>query len=179
MLGAPRINKVVLADFPTPILPKICGEPTRELLINIYIFISRSTASAASNLRGGRHRHLMLAMTAKEYMEQTGYAFVLPHNPGNYPPTMGTAQKQALRTERFRKNQALFIRYTTADRSLKKKIVTAVQPVFLYPLVYQITGFGQVSALTILQHIFTSYGAIDEINLEENAVKLMDPYDPT
>ena len=119
MLGATRSNKVVLADFPTPILPKICGEPTRELLINIHISISRIAASTASNLRGGRHRHLMLKMVSEEYMEQTGYAFLLPHNPGNYPPTMGTAQKQALRTESFRQNKALLIRYTTADRALK------------------------------------------------------------
>ena len=27
------------------------------------------------------------------------------------------------------------------------------------------------------QHLFTSYGAIDEINLEEKAIKLMGPYD--
>ena len=41
-----------------------------------------------------------------------------------------------------------------------------MEPVFLSPLVDQLTGFGQVSALTMLQHLFYSYGAIDEINLE-------------
>ena len=117
--GAKRSNKVVLADFLTPILPKIFGEPTRELLINLHILISMSAACAASNLRGGWHRHLILTMSSEEYMEQTGYAFVLPHNPGDYPPTMGTAQNQALITESFRQNQALFIRYTTAYRALK------------------------------------------------------------
>ena len=40
-------------------------------------------------------------------------------------------------------------------------------------------GFGQVSALQILQHLFTSYGVIDKINLKENALKMMGPYDPT
>ena len=42
----------------------------------------------------------------------------------------------------------------------------------------QLTGFGQVSALTMLQHLFTSYRAIDETDLEENAIKMMGPYDP-
>ena len=56
-------------------------------------------------------------------------------------------------------------------RVSKKQIVTAVQPVLLYPLVEQLTGFGQVSALYMLQHLFTSYRAIDEIVLEEKRGK--------
>ena len=55
----------------------------------------------------------------------------------------------------------------------------AVQPVFLSPLVDQLEGFGLVFALQMIQHLFTSYRAIDEIDLEENAVKMMRPYDPT
>ena len=61
---------------------------------------------------------------------------------------------------------------------MKRQIVTAVEPVLLSPMVDQLTGFGQVSALTMLQHIFSSYGVINEIGLEENAVKMMGTYDP-
>ena len=64
------------------------------------------------------------------------------------------------------------------DGSLNKQTAKAVEPVLLSPLVDQLTGFGQVSALTILQHLFSSYGAIIEIDLEENAVKMMGPYNP-
>ena len=53
-----------------------------------------------------------------------------------------------------------------------------MEPVFLSPLVDQLTGFGQVSALTMLLHLFSSYRAIDEIDLEENAVNIMGRYDP-
>ena len=52
----------------------------------------------ASNLRGGQHGHLALTMMAEEYMEQTGFTFVPPHNPYNYPQSMGSAQEQALGT---------------------------------------------------------------------------------
>ena len=54
----------------------------------------------------------------------------------------------------------------------------AVQPVFLSPLVNHLAGFWQVSALQMLQHLVNSYGAIDKINLKENVVKIMGPYDP-
>ena len=44
-------------------------------------------------------------------------------------------------------------------------------------MVDQLTGFGQVTALTMLQHLLSIYWAIDEIDLEENAVKMMGSYD--
>ena len=53
------------------------------------------------------------------------------------------------------------------------------EPVFLYPLVDQLKGFGQALALFMIQHIFISYGEIDELGLEENEVNMMGTYDPT
>ena len=55
----------------------------------------------------------------------------------------------------------MFRKYTAVDGSLDNQIVTAVEPVFLSPLVDQLTGFGKVYAITILQHLFSSYGAIN------------------
>ena len=50
---------------------------------------------------------------------------------------------------------------------------------FLSPLVDRLAGFRQVTAPAMLKHIFSSYRAIDKINLEENAVKMMGTYNPT
>ena len=58
---------------------------------------------------------------------------------------------------------------------MKKQIVTTVEPVFLYPLVDQLTGFVKVTAITMLQNIFSRYRGINEIYIEENAVKMMGP----
>ena len=85
-------------DFPTPILPNINVYPTREGLIDIHQLISGNAASVALNFGGVRHRHLMMTMTSEEYMEQAGFAFLLPHNLGDYPQIMGSAQEQALKT---------------------------------------------------------------------------------
>ena len=128
------------------------------------------------NLGGGLHRHLALTMTAEEYRAQTGFAFVPPHNPCNYPQRMGNTQEQALGTEKFRQNQVLFRKYTAVYGDLKKQIVTTVEPIFLYPLVNQLTGFGQVSAITMLKHLFSSYRSIKKIDLKENSFKMMGPY---
>ena len=72
----------------------------------------------------------------------------------------------------------MFRKYTAVERYLKDQILTAVEPVFLSPLVNQLTMAGQVSTLTILQHLFSSYRAIEEIDLDENSVNMMGPYDP-
>ena len=71
----------------------------------------------------------------------------------------------------------MFRKYTAVDRALENQIVMAVESVFLSPLVDELKGFGKVSALIMLQHLFASYGVINEIDLEENAVKMMGPYD--
>ena len=178
MVGATSSVEGVLTEYLTPTLPKIDGEPTIERLINTHQLLSGNAASMASNLAGGRHGHLALTMTAVEYRALIVFVFVLPQNLGDYPQSMGSYQEQALGTEKFRQNQALFRKYTPVDRALKKQIVTTMEPVFLSPLVDQLTGFGQVSVLTILQHIFSIYRAIGEIKLEGNAVNMMGPYDP-
>ena len=178
MAGATSSVEGVLADFPIPILPKIVGEPTREALIDLHRILISNAASIVSNLGGGHHDHLALTMTADDYLAQTGHTFVPPHNPGDYPPTLGTAQEQTLGTEIFRQNQVLFRWYTAVDGALKEHMITAVEPVLLSPIKDQLKRFGQVTALEMTDHLFRAYGAIDEIDLEENAVKMMGTYNP-
>ena len=101
MAGTTTSAKGVLADFPTPILSKIRGEPTGEGLIELNLSISGNAASVSSNLGGARNGHVALTLTSKDYGTQTGFAFVPPHSPGDYLPTMGNAKDQALGTEKF------------------------------------------------------------------------------
>ena len=88
MVGTTIRSKGFIADFLTPFLPKINGEPTKKGLTDLHQLVSGNAASVASNLRGGRHGHIALMMTAKEYMAQTEFAFVPPHNSVDYPQSM-------------------------------------------------------------------------------------------
>ena len=92
MAGETISVKGVLADFPAPILPNIDGEPTREVLVDLHQLINGNEASVALNLVGDRHRNLAVKMRANDYRAQTGSVFVPPHNPGEYPQSMGSAQ---------------------------------------------------------------------------------------
>ena len=120
MAGSTISVKGFLADFLTPILPKIYGELSREVLIDLHQLIIGNVASMVLNLGGGRHIHLALTMTDDEYRVQTGFAFVPPHNSGKYPQSMGSAQEQALRTKTFRQNPAPFLQIHRRGQSLEK-----------------------------------------------------------
>ena len=65
------------------------------------------------------------------------------------------------------------------DSDLNNLNVLAVITVFLSPLVDQLIGYGQFFALAMLQHLFALYNVIYRIDLKENAVKFIEPYDPT
>ena len=54
MEGSTSNIKGVLADFLTPLLPKIIIEPSRDVLIELHQLLSSNAASFASNLGGGR-----------------------------------------------------------------------------------------------------------------------------
>ena len=53
-----------------------------------------------------------------------------------------------------------------------------MEPFLLSPLVDQMTVFGQVFTLTMLQHLLSKYGTIYKLDLEDNTIKMMGPYNP-
>ena len=97
-----------LADFLTPILPKIGREPTREGLIDIHRLISGNAAYMESNFRGGQHGHSTLTMTAEEYMEQTVFSFVPPQKPRRLPTEHGERPIIRAWNRKVPTNQVLF-----------------------------------------------------------------------
>ena len=53
-----------------------------------------------------------------------------------------------------------------------------MEPVLLYPIKYQLAGYGQVTAMDMMDHLFKYHRAIENIDLEENTAKMMVPYNP-
>eukprot|EP00978_Attheya_sp_CCMP212_P003539 scaffold7427_cov54-Attheya_sp.AAC.1 len=58
--------------------------------------------------------------------------------------------------------------YQTTDKALKKQIETAIDQPYLAELCDQLTGFNQVSAFNLLEHLYDNYGLIDDVDLETN-----------
>ena len=162
-------------EFPTPIITKIPEEPTRELLINLHHILKSNTASVASNFDRGSHVHPPLTMVADNYLAHMRHKLVPPFNPDNYPPNLGTLREQVLGMERFCQTK----RCSGGKPPLMgHKKTTIIETFFLYPIKDQLAGFGQVMDLETMDHIFRAYGEIGEIDMEENDVKMMGPYNP-
>jgi hypothetical protein len=170
------------ADFPHPDIPKIHGEPNRDSLIAIHELLCENASSVTTNQGGGNHGHLTLMLSAKAYKEQTKHDFLAPANPGDAPAiaTAGDnkAQEQTSLDEAFKRATRLYDRYHTTDKALKKQIESAVERPYLAELRDQLTGFSQVTAFALMEHLYDNYGLIDDVDLEVNQVTMMKPYDP-
>ena len=51
-------------------------------------------ASVVSNLERVWHIHIVLTMTAEDYLAQMGHMFIYTYNPGDYPQRWGITKKK-------------------------------------------------------------------------------------
>jgi hypothetical protein len=72
----------LIAGFPHSSLPKVTGDPTFEDLKVISRLLNTSAMSVASYEGDGRHGHLGITMTNKEYFMIAADVFPVPANPG-------------------------------------------------------------------------------------------------
>jgi hypothetical protein len=72
----------LIAGFPHSSLPKVTGEPTFEDLKVIRRLLNTNAMSISSYVGGGRHGHLDIIMTNKEYFSIAAHVFPVPINSG-------------------------------------------------------------------------------------------------
>jgi hypothetical protein len=61
-----------------------------------------------------------------------------------------------------------FRTWTTVEKSLKKKIITVFEPMYLEIINNDMVGFSNTTAREILEHLFLSYVSIPAVYLEQN-----------
>ena len=120
----------------------------------------------------GVEPHRMTTWTPRADNDKRGlrstYRFrdlVTPHNPGDHPPTMGNAEDQALATDHFRQNQALFRKYTAVDGTLKKLNHCSGGTSLPVPTSGPANMIRTSDCPYNAKNLFSSYRTIDEINL--------------
>jgi len=69
----------------------------------------------------------------------------------------------------------LFSTYKAVDRALRSLILAAVPHVYVNPLSHDITGFRNVSALTIMASIWERYRTITQAELAKNLTRMSSP----
>jgi hypothetical protein len=67
----------------------------------------------------------------------------------------------------------------STDKTLKQQLLAAINDIYYRSLRNRITGYASVTTLTILCHLYDSYGNIWPTDLIDNDTRMKAPYDPT
>jgi hypothetical protein len=71
-----------------------------------------------------------------------------------------------------------FRTFNTVQQVLKKQIITVFEPMYLYIRNDDMVGFSSISALEMLDYLFTTYGNITAVDLENNFKQMRHAWDP-
>lgn len=162
--------------FPHTNLSKIVGTPTYETIKILNEEIS-ANAVTISNDSGGIYGYLALTIPAAIYSTVTATPFVAPHAPANPDLTGLTGPQISARNRQFDRNKATFNDYTSLQLALKKQLIAAVEPIYLRAIRDKYVGFGNLTILEMLTHLYSSYAKITPADLEKNDARMKAPYD--
>jgi hypothetical protein len=168
--------------FPHSSLTPSTSRPNYDTLTNWQKELSGNAASVSSHLGNGRQGHLALTISEAKYLAITGnIAFVPPLNPPLQPEqAVGATGPQITEANRLHLElkQTFNNSYHAFNQALRNLILAAVPPVYVNSLSHNITGFGNVSALTIMTSLWERYGMITQAELAENITGMSSPWNP-
>ena len=170
----------IRAGFPHPTIPPIEGEPTYQTIKTMHDLLKSNAASVPTTLGGGAHGHLGLVLNAVLYTAVTGVAFNTPPHPGAGPTiTPNATQAQILAaTRQYNLDMKQYLECQRTDQALKQQVLGAVDPMYVESLRDMYTGYTAVSVLTIITHLYTNYGQISDLDLDDNERQMKKRYDP-
>ena len=108
--------------FPYPVIYKFPGRPTYDSIAAVHTKLKANAASVHSNLGGGAHGFLGLALQPGTYTVLTGRVFVPPSNPGptaNLPGGL-TGPQISERVREHEQQLKLWKQYNTVEQDLKQ-----------------------------------------------------------
>jgi hypothetical protein len=170
----------LIAGFPHSSLLKVTGEATFEDLKVIRRLLNTNTMSVSSYVGGGRHGHLGIIMTNKEYFAIAADVFPLPDNLGASPEVVAGMRAAVIAelTRLHREATQVYRTYHNVDQEIKKLISEAFDDAYLNALSDEVVGYANFMSLDILTHLLTYYAMISSTELMQNYERLNTPYDP-
>jgi hypothetical protein len=170
----------LIAGFPHSSLPKVTGEPTFEDLKVIRRLLNTNAMSVSSYVGGGRHGHLGIIMTKKEYFSIAADVFPVPNNPGASADVVAgmMAAVIAEMTRLHREATQVYRTDHNVVQAIKKLILKAFDDAYLNALSDEVVGYANCTSLDLLTHLLTFYAMIAPTELTQNYERLNTLYDP-
>ena len=181
MTAAPSITSA----FPLTELTRIGTdtEPPNYASLRIaQTQLNSCAASVDSNGGDGVHGHLALTITAARYVELSvgNVPFVAPLNPPIQPVHQpgATAAQIAENIRQHKEAKIIFRTYHDTDKVLRNMLIASIDMMYIKALHDPTVGFGNVTCLQLLTHLWVNYGPIKQEELEENTKRMNTPWNP-
>ena len=173
----------LLVVFPHPVLTKIVGEPTLESITLQQSKHNGNLASVNSNLGDGLTGLMVISMKPETFTTIHPCPFTIPSNPGLAPdPDAIAASSSSTKIADIYKAYALqskmYSEFIEAKRILVKLALESMAEIYYKALNHTHTGYAKVTLRQLLDHLITTYAAIDQCDLENNQEKMTARYDP-
>ena len=162
--------------FPHETLTPIDGKPTNTTLQLLQRQLFTNARSVPSTRGGGLHGHLAILLSPDDYLLRVGVPFIVPIHPGDPPLPIGTAAIIGVALRNYAEALADVALYRNLSSALTAQILAAVNASFLSALEDPDFGFGDVSPLTMLEHLRAEYGTLTPEELERNRAALSEPW---
>ena len=156
--------------FEYPTLTRIHGQPTYPSLKIIKDEMKANASSVLSDLGGGANGHLGLILTQIEYSSVSPVDYIRPMHPGAIVIPPGTTQHESTRLrEEHKEALRLHREATRIEQSLINQLSQALPNLYLRSFRNVNTNTITTDIPTLLTHLFTTYGAIEDDELQEEA----------
>ena len=130
------------------------------------------------NLSNGSVGYVAITAKPEEFTLVYPNLFNTTANPGGTlilsdPPP--TAAIIGIHTRAHAEELGIFIEYYNVNKSCKKIIFTLIPEAYYCSFKNKHTGLATVSCMTILTHLFTIYGTLQEYEVQENDEMMKHP----
>jgi hypothetical protein len=171
------------ALFPNKELAPISSNnerPTWQTINDAKLKLNANALTIDSTVGGGAHGHLFLLNSAADYLTITGAAYALPINPGPLPvyPAGATAAQINAATLDHANEMAIYRTSRNVDIALRNSVLASVEEQFIEHLFDDVTGFGSLTTITILNHLSTTYGVITREQMRANLALFNSDWSP-
>lgn len=176
---ASSIEKII-DGMPTPTLTKIIGSPNYEAIKQINDELTANAYSIQTNLGCGTVGYARLTLLPATYATISIAAWIPPPNPGTQAgiPANSTAIQIATINRSFDTASTIYATYRMVGNALKKQLLAAVDDIFICSLKQPYIGYGNVTVLDLLTHLFMTYAQISPGDLALNEARMKKEYDP-
>ena len=108
---------------------------------------------------------------------------MIPTNPGPAPDPVviaaaSTATKIADIYKAYALESAIYLEFVTAERISVKLALNSMSEIYYKTLKKAYTGYAGVTLRQLLDHLVTTYSAINQFDLEKNQESMTARYDP-